>query len=105
MESNIKDEDVADENMSKNSDATYDAESKSIVDDATIVSENEEQNDIENGEEIQNDIDNKKQIYEQTNLEDIFQQARKEEGSIFGFQSKISPPNDSTKTQDSSNAM
>ena len=38
-------------------------------------------------------------------LENIFQQARKEEGSIFGFQSKISPPNDSTKTQDSSNAM
>ena len=59
---------------------------------------------IENGEEIQNDIDNKKQIYEQTKLENIFQQARKAEGSIFGFQSKILPPNDSTKTQDSYNA-
>jgi len=65
MESNIKDDD---ENISKNSDATDDAESKSSVDDATIISENEEQNDIENGEEIQNDIDNKKQIYEQTKL-------------------------------------
>ena len=49
MESNIKDDD---ENISKNSDATDDAESKSSADDAAIVSENEEQNDVENGEEI-----------------------------------------------------